>query len=165
MSENMPAPPHAARSTARLAAVQALYQMDIAATGAKTVIAEFAQHRFGHEVDGQHYDEADLAFFEDLLLGVVREQTAIDPVIARHLAEGWRLSRLDSILRAILRAGAYELMFRPDIPIKVAINEYLEVAHAFFEGGEEPAVVNGVLDKIARTARQREAAGADDGAR
>ncbi len=165
MPEDMPAPSHAARSTARLAAVQALYQMDMVHTGVRSVIAEFAQHRFGHEVDGQHYNEADLAFFEDLVLGVVREQAAIDPVIARHLAEGWKLSRLDSILRAILRAGAFELMFRPDVPVKVAINEYLDVSHAFFDGGEETAVVNGVLDKIAKGARVGDATGADNGTR
>ncbi len=88
------------------------------------------------------------------MLGVVREQLEIDPLVARHLAKGWRLARIDSILRAILRAGAYELHQRPDIPAKVIINEYLDVAHAFF-GGDEPRVVNGILDSVAREVARR----------
>ncbi|MGB0087696.1 MAG: transcription antitermination factor NusB [Rhodomicrobiaceae bacterium] len=141
-----------ARGTARLAAVQALYQMDVAQTDAAVVVAQFTHHRFGHEVDGAYYDRADEPFFKDLVLGIVREQLAVDPLIAGHLAKGWRLSRIDSILRAILRAATYELKARLDVPPKVIINEYVEIAHAFF-GGDEPGVVNGILDAIAREVR------------
>ena len=95
----------AGRSVARLAAVQALYQMDLAATDSADVIAEFSAHRFGQEVDGAQYDAADAVFFSGLVKGVVRDQRTIDPMINTQLAEGWRLSRIDSILRAILRAG------------------------------------------------------------
>ena len=141
-----------ARGTARLAAVQALYQMDLTQTDAAVVVGQFTQHRFGHEVEGAYYDQTDEPFFKDLVLGVVREQLEIDPLIASHLAKGWRLARLDSILRAILRAAVYELTERVDVPVKVIINEYVDVAHAFF-GGEEPGVVNGVLDAVAREVR------------
>jgi transcription antitermination protein NusB len=144
-----------ARGTARLAAVQALYQMEVAQTDASVVVAQFTKHRFGHEVDGAYYDQADEPFFRDLVLGVVRVQLAIDPLIAAHLAKGWRLARIDSILRAILRAAAYELQERRDVPVKVIINEYVDVAHAFF-GGEEPGVVNGILDAVAREVRAGE---------
>lgn len=144
----------AMRGTARLAAVQALYQMDLTQTNTSVVIAEFTGHRFG-EADGAYYDKADEPFFRDLVLGVVRAQRTVDPLIATHLAKGWRLARIDSILRAILRAAAYELHERRDVPAKVIINEYLVVAHAFF-GGEEPGVVNGILDAIARELRPDE---------
>jgi len=144
-----------ARGTARLAAVQALYQMDMAGTDASDVIDEFTRHRFGEHVDGSFYDRADEPFFKDLVLGVVRAQRELDPLIAAHLAKGWRLARIDSILRAILRAAAYELQERGDVPAKVIINEYLQVAHAFF-GGDEPGVVNGILDAIARGVRSGE---------
>lgn len=147
--------PFGARGTARLAAVQALYQMDVAQTDAGSVITQFVRYHFGHEIDGAYFDRADEPFFKDIVLGVVREQLAIDPLIGRHLAEGWRLSRLDSILRAILRAASYELKERSDVPFRVAINEYVDVAHAFF-GGEEPSVVNGILDSIARELRGEE---------
>ncbi len=147
--------PMTPRGTARLAAVQAMYQMDVAQTDAMAVIRQFIRYHFGHDVEGAYYDRADEPFFEDLVLGVVREQLSIDPLIAKHLAEGWTLSRIDSILRAILRAAAYELQHRRDVPFKVIINEYLDVAHAFF-GGDEPRVVNGILDAIARDVRPGE---------
>jgi N utilization substance protein B len=143
------------RSAARLAAVQALYQMDLAQTDVNAVIAEFTLHRLGQEIDGAFYDAGAQPFFKDIVTGVVREQRRIDPLLNEHLAEGWRLGRIDSILRAILRAAAYELIGRPEVPVKVIINEYLNVAHAFFEG-EEPGVVNGVLDRVARKVRTRE---------
>ncbi len=141
-----------ARGTARLAAVQALYQMDVAQTDAGVVVTQFIRHHFGHDIEGSYFDRADEPFFTDIVLGVVREQLAIDPLIGRHLADGWRLARIDSILRAILRAAAYELKERRDVPFKVIINEYVDVAHAFF-GPDEPRVVNGVLDAIAREVR------------
>jgi transcription antitermination protein NusB len=137
------------RGTARLAAVQALYQMELTRVDTATVIAEFTQHRFG---EGGHYDQADEKFFKALVVGVVRAQRTVDPLIAEHLATGWRLARIDSILRAILRAAAFELKERPDVPAKVIINEYVDIAHAFF-GGDEPGVVNGVLDAMARQVR------------
>jgi N utilization substance protein B len=142
------------RGTARLAAVQALYQMDITQLDAVAVVAQFTGHRFD-EAGGAYYDKADEPFFKDLVLGVVRAQRTVDPLIAEHLAKGWRLARIDSILRAILRAATYELCERQDVPVKVIINEYLEVAHAFF-GGDEPGVVNGILDAIARESRPDE---------
>lgn len=145
----------AARSAARLAAIQALYQMDMTSIDSPRVIAEFEAHRLGKEIEGSQYYEAEAAFFRDLVDGVVREQLRIDPLIDRHLAEGWRLHRVDSILRAILRAGAYEILDRTDVPARVVISEYVDLAHAFFEG-EEPKVVNGILDKLARASRPQE---------
>jgi len=145
------------RSAARLAAVQGLYQMDLAATDIADVIAQFAT-RFGADGEGGAPDVADRLFFAELLRGVVRRQLEIDPLVDARLAGGWRLNRLDSILRAILRSGAFELMERRDIPAKVIISEYVDVAKAFFTG-EEPKVVNGVLDKLAREQRPNEVGG------
>jgi N utilization substance protein B len=144
-----------ARGMARLAAVQALYQMDVAQTDARAVVEEFIGHRFRNEAEKAHYDKADEAFFQDLVLGVVAKQRDVDPLVGAHLAKGWRLARIDSILRAVLRAAAYELQERRDVPAKVIINEYVDIAHAFF-GGDEPGVVNGVLDAIARDVRAGE---------
>jgi len=146
-----------ARSLARLGAVQALYQMDLAGTDLADVCAEFEAHRLGRDVDGNEIGPADAAFFRDLVTGVVREQSKLDPDIDRHLAEGWRLTRIDSTLRAILRAGAYELGHRRDVPVRVVLDEYVELAHAFFDG-DEPGVVNGLLDRIARRVRAEELA-------
>jgi N utilization substance protein B len=145
----------ASRSAARLAAVQALYQMDMTGIDLNDVIAEFEAHRLGQEVEGDQYCEAEAEFFRDLVQGVVREQLKIDPLIDRQLAEGWRLARVDSILRAILRAGAYELLMRKDVPARVAISEYVDIAHAFF-AEEEPKVVNGILDALGHKARASE---------
>jgi transcription antitermination protein NusB len=146
------------RSAARLAAVQALYQMDMTGIDLNQVIREFESHRLGKDIDGSKLCEAEAEFFRDLVEGVVREQRRVDPLIDQHLAEGWRLNRVDSILRAILRAGTYEVLMRPDIPSRVVITEYLDLAHAFFEG-EEPRVVNGILDKLAREERAEEFTG------
>jgi N utilization substance protein B len=145
----------ASRSAARLAAVQALYQMDMTGIDLSQVIKEFEAHRLGQEIEGSQYCEAEAEFFRDLVEGVVREQLRIDPLVDRHLAEGWRLNRVDSILRAILRAGAYEILMRGDVPSRVVITEYLDLAHAFF-AGEEPKVVNGILDKLARETRPQD---------
>ena len=144
-----------ARTAARLAAVQALYQMDMTAIDLNHVIAEFEVHRLGQEVEGNQYCDAETQFFRDIVEGVVREQRRIDPLVDRHLAEGWRLNRVDSILRAILRAGAYEMLMRKDVPSRVVITEYVDLAHAFFEG-EEPKVVNGILDRLAHRLRPAE---------
>lgn len=146
------------RSLSRMAAVQALYQMDLAGTDVSDVINEFVSERFvsdGDSPEGAPPDSlqgADAVFFSDLLKGVVRRQRDIDPQIDQQLATGWRLVRVDSILRAILRAGMFELLERPDVPARVIINEYINVAHAFFSE-DEPRVVNGVLDRIAHKVR------------
>ncbi|HZJ11345.1 MAG TPA: transcription antitermination factor NusB [Methyloceanibacter sp.] len=152
------------RSAARLAAVQALYQMDMTGIDLNAVVAEFETHRLGKEVDGCQYTEVEPAFFRDLVEGVVREQLRIDPLIDKQLAEGWRLTRVDSILRAILRAGAYEILVRSDVPGRVVISEYVDIAHAFF-AEEEPKVVNGILDRLAHRARPQDFAseGTSDG--
>ena len=144
-----------ARTVARLAAVQALYQMDMTAIDLNRVIAEFEAHRLGQEVEGCQYCDAEARFFRDIVEGVVREQLRIDPLIDRHLAEGWRLNRVDSILRAILRAGTFEMLMRKDVPSRVVITEYVDLAHAFFEG-DEPKVVNGILDKLGHEVRPQE---------
>jgi N utilization substance protein B len=141
-----------ARTVARLAAVQALYQMDIGGAGAEAVIREFCDHRFDADLEGERLAEADEAFFAEVVRGVVEAQKDIDRAVARRLAEGWRLERIDATLRAILRAGGFELLRRPDIPMEVAIDEYVEVAKSFFEG-PEPGVANAVLDGIAKDVR------------
>jgi len=143
------------RRAARLAAVQALYQMEISGRGAADVIAEFRDHRFGHEGEGSDFVEADEAFFEALVAGVVNRQATVDLAINALLADGWRLERLDATVRAILRAGGYELFEKTDVPARVVIDEYVDVAHAFFEGSE-PKFVNAALDKCARQARPGE---------
>jgi N utilization substance protein B len=152
------------RSAARLAAVQALYQMDMTGIDLNEVIAEFETHRLGKEIEGTQYCDAEAAFFRNLVEGVVREQLKIDPLIDKQLAKGWRLTRVDSILRAILRAGAYEILSRDDVPARVVISEYVDIAHAFF-ADEEPKVVNGILDRLGHKARPREfaAEGRSDG--
>lgn len=155
-TENKSAPLSAkerrARTVARLAAVQALYQMELAGTGVEAVVREFTEHRFDRDIEGETLAEADEAFFSELVHGVVSDQTAIDAAVTHRLATGWRLERLDATLRAILRAGGWELMKRPDVPVEVAIDEYVEIAKSFFEGAE-PGFVNGALDGLARDAR------------
>jgi N utilization substance protein B len=146
-----------ARSAARLAAVQALYQMEITSRDVAEVAAEFVVHRLETPTDGLDLSTADQGFFRDLLFGVVDHQVEIDNHIARVLTKDWTLARLDSILRALLRAGAFEIALRLDVPPRVAIDEYVEVARAFFEG-EEPKFVNGILDAVARAARSSEMA-------
>lgn len=147
--------PLAPRSAARLTAVQALYQMDLAETDLNSVIAQFNLLHFGENAEDRTVASADRDFFAAILRGVVRRQREIDPVVDAQLAEGWRLTRVDSTLRAILRAGVYELIERDDVPARVVISEYVEVAKAFFNE-DEPRVVNGVLDKIARRTREAE---------
>jgi len=145
----------APRTAARVATVQALYQMDMAGTDLNAVIDEFVQLRFPRAPGDEAASGADAAFFADLLRGVVRRQRDIDPLVDQQLAEGWRLIRIDAILRAILRAGVFELMERTDVPARVVINEYINVAHSFFSE-EEPKVVNGVLDQLGRRLRAAE---------
>jgi N utilization substance protein B len=143
------------RGAARLAAVQALYQMDLGGVTLEEVIAEFETYRFGKEIDGETYRDADRAFFREIVRGVVRDQRALDPTIGAALTPDWPLARLDATLRAVLRAGAFELMTRKDVPARVVISEYVDVAKAFFEG-EVPAMVNGVLDALGRRLREAE---------
>jgi N utilization substance protein B len=137
-----------ARSAARLAALQALYQLEMTGADPGDVTEEFIQHRFH---DGVH----DEAFFADIVRGVVKHQVEIDRGLAHSLAEGWTLVRIDSILRALLRGAAYELIGRKDVPAKVVIDEYVELARDFFEG-DEPKFVNAVLDKLAHEKRAAE---------
>ncbi|MDR6899550.1 transcription antitermination factor NusB [Rhizobium miluonense] len=147
-----PAKPANQRSAARLAAVQALYQMDIGGTGVLEVVAEYEAHRLGQELDGETYLKADASWFRSIVAGVVREQTRLDPLIGSALQDDWALSRLDSTVRAILRAGTFELIDRKDVPVPVIVTEYVEIAHAFFEE-DEPKLVNAVLDRIAKQVR------------
>ena len=150
-------PPKQARSVARLAAVQALYQMEVSSAGAEAVIREFSEHRFDRGVPNESEEDitlaqADEAFFADLVRGVVQHQKAIDSAVVKRLAAGWKLDRLDATVRAILRAGAYELSRRADVPTEVVIDEYVELAKSFFEG-PEPGFVNGALDAVAQDVR------------
>lgn len=145
------------RSGARLAVVQALYEMDISGKGVLDALAEFEAHWIGREVDGIEHPPAETAFFRDLLRGVVDEQRAIDPQLDAALSQGWPLRRIETVLRAILRAGAYELMFRHDVPARAAISQYVDVTHSFYSA-DEPGLVNAVLDRLARQVRPAEVA-------
>lgn len=150
------------RGAARLAAVQALYQLDIAGALLGDVLAEFESFRLGAEVDGEQYREADAAYFREIVSGVVRDQRELDPAVHDSLSSGWPLQRLDATLRAILRAGAWELSARSDVPGRVVVNEYVDIARAFFDA-DIAGMVNAVLDGLARKLRPGEfAAGASD---
>ena len=140
------------RGAARLAAVQALYQMDIAQTGLNEILAEFETHWLGREVEGDQYLPAEAAFFRDVVTGFIGEQRRLDPAIDEALASGWPLKRVETILRAVLRAGAYELARRTDIPARVVVSEYVGVANAFVDR-TETGMVNAVLDQIGRQFR------------
>jgi N utilization substance protein B len=144
-----------ARSRARLAAVQALYQMDLAGTDLAEVLHDFKSRRLRPGAEDEAIAGGDADHFARVLDGVVRRQREIDPMVDQQLAAGWSLIRVDAILRAILRAATLELMELADVPARVAISEYVNVAHAFFDG-EEPKVINGVLDQLARKLRPGE---------
>ncbi|PAX08344.1 transcription antitermination factor NusB [Sphingomonas lenta] len=141
-----------ARAAARLAAVQALYQSEMEGTPVPALLHEFHQHRIGAEIEGVEYAEADVDFFDDLVKGTRARLPEIDGLISRHLSESWVLDRLDKPMKAILRAGTYELLARADVPVGAAISEYVDVAHAFYER-REAGFVNGVLDGVAKEAR------------
>jgi N utilization substance protein B len=143
------------RSAARLAASQALYQMEIADKGLSDILAEFEAHWIGHEIEGDSYTPAELVFFRDVVSGVVRDQLPIDRGLDATLAKGWPLKRVEALMRAILRAAFYELRNRPDVPARVAVTEYVDVAAAFF-GPEESGMINAVLDSLARQTRPAE---------
>ncbi len=141
-----------ARAVARLAAVQALYQMEVSGVGVEAVVREFADHRFGGDLDGERLADADEALFAEIVRGVVAHQSDIDQAVVRRLAAGWRLERLDATVRAILRAGGFELMYRRDTPREIVIDEYIDLANAFADA-KEAAFVNGALDSLARDVR------------
>jgi transcription antitermination protein NusB len=141
------------RSAARLAAVQALYQQEMEGTPLPRLLKEFHDHRLGATIEDQTYHDAERDFFDDIVSGADARRGEIDEMIGRRLAEGWTLERLDRAMRAILRAGAYELIARADVPVGSVISEYVDVAHAFYDK-RESGFVNGLLDAIAKEARQ-----------
>jgi N utilization substance protein B len=150
----------ARRKAARLAAVQALYQVDLSGTNAESVLGEFIKHRLGHEVDGDTYVAADPQLFSDILRGASARREELDGMLASCLDTTWPVERLELIMRAILRAGAFELLVHVDTHPRIVISEYVDVSHAFF-AGREPAMVNGVLDKLARAIRPDDLAAPD----
>jgi len=149
------AEPGRRRTAARLAAVQALYQIEVSSSSPANVIGEFIKHRLGHEGEGDNFGDADERLFADLVEGTCARREEIDRQIAAALTPDWPLERLEIILRSILRAGAYELLARLEVPVRVVISEYIDIAHAFF-AGKEPGLVNGVLDRLARGLRTAE---------
>ncbi|MES2754908.1 MAG: transcription antitermination factor NusB [Pseudomonadota bacterium] len=138
-----------ARAAARLAAVQALYQIEMEATPLPKLLHEFHQHRLGATIEGAEYADADVDFFDDLVSGTQVRLAEIDALIVAKLASGWTLARLDKPMKAILRVGAYELLARADVPSAAAISEYVDVAKAFYDK-RESGFVNGILDAIAK---------------
>ncbi|HYG88294.1 MAG TPA: transcription antitermination factor NusB [Azospirillum sp.] len=147
----------ARRKAARLAAVQALYQIDLSGTGVEAVIGEFVKHRFGEDVDGAQFVAADPQLFADIVRGVSHRRGEVDGIVSDALDPKFPLERLEMLLRAILRAGAYEVFAHNDVHPRILISEYVDVAHAFF-AGREPGMVNGVLDHVARKIRPDELA-------
>ncbi len=143
------------RGAARLAAVQALYQMEMAGTGINEILAQFESHWLGREVEGEQYLPAEAAFFREIVSGVIDMQRELDPRIDAALEATWPLKRIEAILRSVLRAGAWELAKRSDIPSRVIVSEYVDVAHAFVDASET-GMVNAVLDRLARAARPAE---------
>lgn len=141
-----------ARAAARLAAVQALYQHDMEGTPVPRLLHEFHQHRLGATIEDARYAEPEVDFFDDVVRGATARLDEIDVAIAARLASGWSLARLDKAMRAILRAGTYELLARADVPVAAVITEYVDVAHAFFDR-REAGFVNGLLDAIAGDVR------------
>ncbi|MEP2234403.1 MAG: transcription antitermination factor NusB [Alteripontixanthobacter sp.] len=141
-----------ARSSARLAAVQALYQRQMEGTALPKLLDEFHQHRLGKEIEGEQFADAEVDFFDDIVSGTIARHEEIDETLTGKLAEGWSLRRLDRAMLQVLRAGTYELLARHDVPVKAVINEYVDVAHAFFEA-REAKFVNGILDAVAKQVR------------
>ncbi|HEY0627266.1 MAG TPA: transcription antitermination factor NusB [Allosphingosinicella sp.] len=141
------------RSAARLAAVQALYQQEMERTPLPTLLHEFHHHRLGATIEGAEYVDAEVDFFDDVVAGVDARKEELDGLIAAKLAKNWSLERLDRPMKAILRAGAYELAARIDVPTGSVISEYVDVAHAFYDK-REAAFVNGLLDAIAKQVRK-----------
>lgn len=150
----------ARRKAARLAAVQALYQIDLAGATAEQVLGEFIKHRLGHEVDGTVYVAADPTLFTDIVRGTIARRAEVDAMVNDALAGHGPLERLELLLRAILRAGTYELFAHADVHPRITINEYVDVTHAFY-AGRESGLINGVLDRLARVLRPEELAAPD----
>lgn len=150
---NAPKSKTQARSAARLAAVQALYQMDMEDIGLARLLSEFHMHRLGAEIEDEQYAEADVIFFDDIVSGVDTRREEFDALIESKLNEKWRIARLDKSMLQILRCGCFELMARKDVPKAAVINEYIDVAHAFFDE-KEAHFVNGLLDAIAKQVRK-----------
>jgi N utilization substance protein B len=142
----------ARRAGARLAAVQALYQMEQTGQSARSVIADFMEDRLGLNDEGEPVEEADPDIFKSVVEGVVDRQEQIDAAIMKRLAEGWKIERLDATSRAILRGGVYELIAEISLPSQIILDEYVSLAHAFFEGAE-PKFINGLLDAVSRDVR------------
>jgi N utilization substance protein B len=143
------------RSASRLAVVQALYQMELADQDSETALQEFIDHRFGKEIDGDQVVDADEKYFAEIIRGVVEQQQEIDRALAGYLKE-WKFDRIDATMRAILRAAAFELIARPAVPGRVIVHEYLNVATAFFDEGEETAFMAAVINRMARERRPEE---------
>lgn len=147
-------PKSLSRSAARLAAVQALYQRHMENTPLARLLREFHEHRLGREIEDAQYAEAEEDFFDDIVAGVEARREEIDELVEARLAEGWTPGRLDKTMLQILRAGTYELLARPDVPTATVIDEYLDVAHAFFEP-RDVKFVNGLLDALAKSLREK----------
>lgn len=141
------------RSAARLAAVQALYQLEMEGTPLHLLLHEFHQHRLGATIEDVTYAQAEESFFDDVVQGVDRRRDEIDGLIGARLSKGWSLDRLDKPMRQILRAGAYELLARKDVATGTVISEYVDVAHAFYDK-REAGFVNGLLDAVAKDVRK-----------
>ena len=141
------------RSAARLAAIQALYQLEMEGTPIRVLLHEFHQHRLGATIEDVTYAEAEESFFDDLVIGVDKRREEIDGLVKVRLSQGWSLERLDKPMRQILRAGSYELIARPDVPTPTVISEYVDVAHAFYDK-REAGFVNGLLDAVAKDVRK-----------
>ncbi len=141
-----------ARAAARLAAVQALYQHEMEGTAIPALLHEFHNHRIGATIEDVDYADAEIDFFDDVVKGATARAGEIDVAIESRLASGWTLARLDKPMKAILRAGTYELMARADVPVGAVISEYVDVAHAFYDR-RETGFVNGLLDGIAKQVR------------
>lgn len=149
------------RGASRLAAVQALYQMEMAGQGLDAALNEFIEHRLGREIEGEQYMEADKKYFASLVRGVVEQQDDVDRVIARSVAKDWPFDRIDPTMRAILRSAAFELMSQPSVPARIIVNEYMHIATAFFDEGEENTFLGGVLNRLARDQRPTAPAAAE----
>ena len=140
------------RGAARLAAVQALYQMDVGRQSLEETLAQFSALHLGREIEGDRYLPADADYFRQIVKGVIAGQLEIDPAIEDALADDWPVTRIDATLRAILRSAAYELLRRRDVPAKVVISEYVDIAKAFY-GDDAPGMVNAVLDTLSKTVK------------
>ena len=143
------------RTAARLCAVQALYQMEMGGGSAEHIVTQFVEHRIGEVIDGFDCRKTDTVLFGRIVRGVAANQQQLDEMISGALTEDWTLVRLERLLRATLRAGVFELLFAPDVPVRVVLNEYVDIAHGFFEGAK-PNLINGILDRLAHLLRAGE---------